>query len=431
MQTDSRNRQPQPLDLDIEKLVPGGDGLARHEGKVYFVPMTLPGEKVRVRVTESKKDFARAEVAEILAPSPDRVKPECAVFGRCGGCDWQHIGYPAQLLQKVAMVEDALRRTGGLVFPGLAIEAGKPWRYRNRIQIHRGPGGEGGFLARDSHAVIPIATCPVSASAFDTLLATPATPGQPVQGMADKRLQGRRYSAWSHSRPDGSDFLISDEPGATGPGLVLAPGLPAAPVPGYLGPRVEGTSGEIEAVILGKVLRFDLRCFFQSNLAMAEKLVRYALDGLAGEEALDLYCGVGLFGAFLTDTFTRVLAVEENPISLEYALRNIGATQHFLRGRVEDLLGEERGYLAACRPDVVVVDPPRDGLDQAVKDFLIAKKPPRLIYVACNPVTLARDLKTLIAAGFRLDALRLFDFYPQTAHVEAVAKLAWLPIRRD
>ncbi len=433
MQTDSRNPEPRTLELEIEKLVPGGDGLARHEGKVYFVAMTLPGERVRVRVTESKKDFARAEQVEILIASPHRVQPACAVFGRCGGCDWQHIGYPAQLLQKVAMVEDALRRTGGISFPGLAIEAGKPWRYRNRIQIHRGPAGEGGFLARTSHAVVPIATCPVAASAFDALLAKPGAQGRPGEG--------RRYSAWTHALPDGAgDFLISDEPGATGPGLLLSPlfsnreGIPAQgaapaqrvakPVPEYLGPRLEGASGEIDVTLLGKTIRFDLRCFFQSNLEMVEKLVPYALEGLQGEEALDLYCGVGLFGAFLKDTFTRVLAVEENPVSLEYALRNIGATQDFLRGRLEDLLLEERGPISGCRPDAVVVDPPRDGLDKAVKDFLIAKKPPRLIYVSCNPVTLARDLKTLLAGGFRLDDLRLFDFYPQTAHVEAVAKLS-------
>ncbi|HKP94621.1 MAG TPA: class I SAM-dependent RNA methyltransferase [Fibrobacteria bacterium] len=439
MQKDFRSAGPHSLELTIEKLVPGGDGLARHEGKVYFVPMTLPGETARVRIVDSKKDFARAEIVELLVPSPDRVEPECPVFGRCGGCDWQHIAYAAQLRRKVAMVEDALRRTGGFAFPGLAIEPGKPWRYRNRIQIHRGPGGEGGFLARTSHAVVPIATCPVSAQAFDRLLAAPAVLGPPAQKAgtpaqkAGTRAEGRRYSAWSHPLPDGQgDFLISDEPGATGPGLIL-PGAPAAgepcrggarPVPEYPGPRVQGTSGEIDAVLLGKTIRFDLRCFFQSNLEMAEKLIPYALEGLRGEEALDLYCGVGLFGAFLKDRFARVLAVEENPVSLEYALRNIGDTHRFLRGRVEDLLREERGALAACRPDAVVVDPPRDGLDKAVKDFLIARKPAALIYVSCNPVTLARDLKTLLAEGFRLEGLRLFDFYPQTAHVEAVAKLS-------
>jgi 23S rRNA (uracil1939-C5)-methyltransferase len=442
------------MELTIEKLVPGGDGLARHEGKVYFVPMTLPGERVRVRVTDSKKDFARAEAVEILSPSPDRAEPGCPVFGRCGGCDWQHIAYRAQLREKVAMVEDALRRTGGLSFPGLRIEGGKPWRYRNRIQIHRGPDGKAGFLARTSHAVVPIGTCPVSATAFDYLLARPAGPAQRTARDSwgrdrrnedgwnrDRRGEGRRFAAWTHPLPDGTgDFLISEEPGATGPGLILPPEpgsaipdgpeadsartRPGAPVSEYLGPRVEGSSGGIDARILGKTIRFDLRCFFQSNVEMVEKLIPFALEGLKGGMALDLYCGVGLFGAFLKDAFARVLAVEENPISLEYALSNIGDTHDFLRGRVEDLLAQERGLLAACRPDAVVVDPPREGLDAAVREFLIARKPPRLVYVSCNPVTLARDLKTLLAHGFALDDLRLFDFYPQTAHVEAVAKLS-------
>jgi 23S rRNA (uracil1939-C5)-methyltransferase len=449
------------MELTIEKLVPGGDGLARHEGKVYFVPMTLPGERVRVRVIDSKKDFARAEAVEILSPSPDRAKPGCPVFGRCGGCDWQHIAYQAQLREKVSMVEDALRRTGGLTFPGIQIEGGKPWRYRNRIQIHRGPDGKAGFLARTSHAVVPIATCPVSGTAFDYLFNRPVgaapRPSEDARERnasgrdrrnedgwnRDRRGEGRRFAAWTHPLPDGAgDILISEEPGATGPGLILPPAAsavsadpegpqadsartgPGTPVPEYLGPRVEGTTGEIDASILGRTIRFDLRCFFQSNVEMVEKLIPFALEGLKGEMALDLYCGVGLFGAFLKDAFARVLAVEENPISLEYALRNIGDTHDFLRGRVEDLLGQERGMLASCRPDAIVVDPPREGLDAAVRDFLIAKKPPRLVYVSCNPVTLARDLKILLARGFALDDLRLFDFYPQTAHVEAVAKLS-------
>lgn len=449
------------LEITIEKLVPGGDGLARHEGKVVFVPMALPGEKARVRLVESKKDFARATVLEILEPSPDRVEPGCKVFGRCGGCDWQHMDYPAQLRHKVALVQDALRRTGGIEFPGLAIESGKPWRYRNRVQIHRGPGGEGGFLARTSHAVVPVLSCPVSHPAFDLLFPAPPKPspagtaaGHAAGSGGTDAFQGppgRRYSAWTHATTDagaqgnaGEQFLISQEPGATGPGLLLtAAGGDAAdggaapnggtfpfsrassrPVPEYLGPRVDGTQGVITATVLGRPIRFDLRCFFQSNLEMTERLIPWALEGLAGREALDLYCGVGLFGAFLKDRFDRVLAVEENPIALEYALGNIGDTGEFMRGRVEELLKEERGPFASGRPDAVVVDPPRDGLDAAVKEYLIAKKPPRLVYVSCNPVTLARDLKTLVAGGFRLDDLRLFDFYPQTAHVESVAKLS-------
>jgi 23S rRNA (uracil1939-C5)-methyltransferase len=405
----------------IEKLVPGGDGLARLEGKVAFIPFTLPGERVRVRVTEAKKDFFRAFPIEILEKSPDRATPPCPVFGRCGGCDWQHISPPAQARQKLALAEDALRRIGGIAFPGLAIESGSPWHYRNRVQIHRAPDGTAGFLARASHALVPIRECPVSRPAFAPLFAP--IPGRapahaqsgrnsPAPANATRNLDGtRRYQAWSHPLPDGGDFLLCAEPGSPASGEKL--------------PSLDGAAGGIAVPLLGKTLRFDLGCFFQSNLEMTARLVPYALEGLAGSLALDLYCGVGLFGAFLADRFERVLAVEENPIALEWAQRNIGATHDFLRGRVEDLLRAERGLLAEARPEAIVVDPPRTGLDAAVADFLVAKRPSRLTYVSCDPVTLARDLKRLLAAGFSLEGLRLFDFFPQTAHVESVAKLAW------
>jgi len=391
------------FEVVIEKLVPGGDGLARLDGRVVFVPFTLPGEKVRVRVTETKKDFLRAVPLDILEASPDRVIPPCPVFGRCGGCDWQHIAPPAQLRHKLALAEDALRRVGGLAFPGLAIEGGEPWRYRNRVQIHRDASGTAGFLARASHDLVAIRDCPISRPAFGPLFA----PIAPAQVPGARPFQGtRRFGAWSHPLPAGGDFLASADPAAAG--LCQT-----------------GEAAEIAAPLLGKILRFDLRCFFQSNLEMTARLVPYALEGLSGRLALDLYCGVGLFGTFLADRFEHVLAVEENPAALDYARRNIGVTHGFLRGRVEELLQAERGPLAEAKPDAIVVDPPRTGLDRAVAAFLIAKRPARLVYVSCDPVTLARDLKSLLAAGFALEDLRLFDFYPQTAHVEAVAKLAW------
>ena len=381
----------------IEKLIPGGDGLARVGGKVAFIPFTLPGERVRARVTESRKDFLRAVPLEILEASPDRIAAPCPVFGRCGGCDWQHIAPPAQARLKLALAEDALRRIGGIAFPGLAIETGPSWRYRNRVQVHRDASGTAGFLARGSHALVPILDCPISRSAFGRLFA-PTAPGAPAALGSGPYAGTRRYPAWSHPLAGGGDFLASADPAS-------------------------GDAAEIAVPLLGKTLRFDLRCFFQSNLEMTARLVPFALDGLAGRLALDLYCGVGLFGAFLADRFERVIAVEENPASLEWAQRNIGATHDFLRGRVEDLAGA--APLSDARPDVIVVDPPRSGLDRAVSAFLADKRPPRLIYVSCDPVTLARDLKSLLAAGFSLDDLKLFDFYPQTAHVEAVAKMSW------
>ncbi len=373
------------IDLTIEKLVPGGDGLARHEGKVIFLPATLPGEKVRARITESKKDFARAETVEVLETSPMRQEPPCPVAGICGGCDWQHIRYEEQLRQKVALTEDALRRTGGLSFPGLTIEPGNPLGYRNRVQIHRDAAGRLGFLAKHSHDIVSVTSCPVAHPALNDLFKS--------SGQGDSRLP-----AWAHSRPGGTgDFLISGDAGSSEPGFSVE--------------------------ILGRTLQFDLRCFFQSNLDMLKKLLPFVLEGLEGKAAMDLYCGVGLFGAFLQDRFTQILALEENPIALAYARKNIGPKHVFLPGKIEDLIRDGNTELLQSRPKVVVVDPPRPGLDAAVRDYLIDKSPPKLIYVSCNPVTLARDLKILLAGGFVLEDLRLFDFYPQTAHVEAVAKL--------
>jgi len=157
-----KRRLGEPGAVTIEKLVPGGEGLARRDGKVIFVAGALPGERLRVRLTESKKDYARGELEEILVPSPERILPPCPVAGRCGGCDWQHLSYPEQLRQKVALAGDALRRVGGIEWPGLSIEPGKPWGYRNRAQLHRARDGRLGFLARASHDVIPVAACPVA-----------------------------------------------------------------------------------------------------------------------------------------------------------------------------------------------------------------------------------------------------------------------------
>lgn len=388
------------LELTIEKLVPGGEGLARHAGKVVFVAGGLPGERLRVRLTESKKDYARGEAVEILAASPERVKPPCPVADRCGGCDWQHLSYPEQLRQKVALAADALRRVGGIAWPGLAIEAGEPWRYRSRARLHAAPGGRLGFLARGSRQVIPLAGCPVAHPALNALIA--AGPGS---GPA-----AEQYLAWGDSRARAMAPPQSPSPRSEGP---ADSGVPTS-----------GPGGELCTQVLGKPIRFDLGCFFQSNVAMLEKLLPYALEGLSGDSAMDLYCGVGIFGAFLADRFRSVLAVEENPASLAYARRNIpGPDAVFLEGKLEDLALQGRLGGTGRRPDAVVVDPPRPGLDAAVRDWLAGNRPPRLVYVSCNPVTLARDLKSLTAAGFRLQDLRLFDFYPQTAHVEAVAKL--------
>jgi 23S rRNA (uracil1939-C5)-methyltransferase len=376
-----------PLSLTIEKLIPGGEGLARHEGRVVFVPGVLPGEEVTVEITEAKKDFARARVVDIVSASPDRVTPACPVAGACGGCDWLHIDPAAQARQKIELARDSLRRLGGFDWPSLEIETGSPFGYRNRIQAHADGSGRLGFLERGGHGFVAVTACPVAHASLQPLLAGGTKPGRPD-----------RFLAFGHSDAAGSARLHRED---------------------------KDPNAEIEIAILGKTIRFPLKGFFQSNVEMMEKLIPHALEGLAGKVALDLYAGVGLFGAFLKDHFERVVCIEFNRSALRYAKQNVaGDDNEFLAEPVEKVVDLRGNPLAQERADAAVIDPPREGLDKAVRAWLKDKPVEKLVYVSCNPVTLARDLKDLLAGPYELTDLKLFDFYPQTSHIEAVAKLS-------
>jgi 23S rRNA (uracil1939-C5)-methyltransferase len=378
------------MDLLIEKLVPGGEGLGFFEGKAVFVPGTIPGERIRAEIVESRKDYARGIVREILIPSPARQEPPCALAGECGGCDWLHIRYQEQLAQKKSIVRETLKRVGKLDVGELEIKPSPPLGYRNRIQVHRDPEGRLGFMGRrrappmelQSGSVIPVKTCPVASASVDRVFREPPA------------VQAKRFTAFGHE------------------------GLFA----------YEGSSGaeEIEVSVGGKRIAFSVRCFFQSNLAALEELVPFVVTGFSeratnGGAAADLYCGVGIFAAHAADLFSRIIAVESDQLSVSYARRNVPADgNEFVALTVERWI-QEAGEAVF---DAVIVDPPRVGLSQKAREFLLEKKPGRLVYVSCDPVTLARDLGSLVSGGFRLQEIKLFDFFPQTAHVESVAKLA-------
>jgi 23S rRNA (uracil1939-C5)-methyltransferase len=371
------------MEILIEKLVPGGEGLGFHEGKAVFVPGTIPGERVRVSIVESKKDFARAAVREILEPSPARREPPCGLSGVCGGCDWLHIAYSEQLELKKSMVRETMQRIGGLEPGGLEIEQGPPLGYRNRIQVHRNGEGRLGFMGSRSGLVVPVETCPVAEPTVDRVFREPP----PVAASRFTAFGREGALAW------------------------------------------EGSEGaeEIEVPVGGKGIVFSVRCFFQSNLALLEKLVPYVTTVLAGSggpgtnaAAADLYCGVGIFAAHVSGLFSRVIGVESDSLALSYARRNApGQGNDFYALTVEDWIAKagEVGF------DSVIVDPPRAGLSRKVLDFLKERPPANLAYVSCNPVTLARDLGALLSGVFVLKELRLFDFFPQTSHVESVARL--------
>jgi 23S rRNA (uracil1939-C5)-methyltransferase len=376
-----------PVRLHVEKLIPGGEGLARHEGRVVFVPGVLPGEEALVEITEAKKDFARARLLKVLSPSPDRVAPPCALAGVCGGCDWLHIDPAAQSRLKVELARDSLRRMAGFDLPDLAIETGAPLGYRNRVQVHVGRDGAVGFQGRGANDFVPVAKCPVAHVALAPLFAGGADPHAP-----------ERFLAYGFTDGEGANRLARADRDA---------------------------AEEIIVRVLDRDIAFPLRGFFQSNLEMTQKLIPYALGGLSGKLALDLYSGVGLFGAFLKDRFERVVCVEFNRHALAYARKNVGEQGAFVQEALEKVVTTPGGNpLDRIPAEAAVIDPPREGLDKAVRAWLVKRPVPNLVYVSCNPVTLARDLKELLAGPYELEDMRLFDFYPQTSHIEAVAKLA-------
>lgn len=386
-------------DLAIEKLVAGGDGLGHLDGKAVFVPGVLPGERVRVSVVERRKDYDRAALQDVIEPSRQRMAPPgCRFAGICGGCDWLHISYEEQLRQKVSIVQETLLRIGRIRRVAFPIEPSPAWGCRNRTQIHRDEQGALGYMAARSNRIVTIDACPIVAAPIN-------------------RVFTEKWSA-----PEGLDrftVFASDE---------------------HVSIEGRDDNRDLAARVCGRDISFSIGCFFQANLAVLERLVPWALEGLSGSSAADLYCGVGLFGSFIADRFTRIICVESSAMSLSYARRNVvgSASRDAAQGRDRKgiahefhPLSVEQWIASGAAPrhgaeglDAVIVDPPRAGLGVEVREYLAAAAPRRLVYVSCNPVTLARDLGALVAGGYVLEEMRLFDFYPQTSHVEAVAKLS-------
>jgi len=363
----------------VEKLVSGGDGLVRDGGLVIFVPGALPGEVILYRQGPVKKGFARGVLVKVVTPSPDRRTPPCTLFGRCGGCDLMHLSDEAQPRTKALLVQEAFRRLGKKEIALPEIVTGPAWGYRSRIQLHKDrPGAPAGFKARASDHTVAIKACPVAAPGFATLLAS-----------GGANLPVGRTNA----------FAVGSEA------------------------YQEGRDARVTLEIAGKRLASALDGFFQSNLALLPALITEVLGALPakGSRVLDLYGGSGLFGAFLADRFDTVVEVEQNGAALALARLNVAGPLHeFYESTLEAWVARLPRVGPAL--DAIVVDPPRTGLSPEVLGFLGTGPAPVLAYVSCNPDTLARDTRSLEDRGWRLTHLKLFDFYPQTTHSEAVAR---------
>jgi 23S rRNA (uracil1939-C5)-methyltransferase len=443
-----------PQLVEIEKPVYGGAFLARIEGKAVFVPLTLPGEQARVRITQSKSGYATAEAEEILRAAPERITPACPHFGLCGGCHYQHTDYATQLAFKQAILRETLER-GGVVAPEeitvLAAESPlQPWAYRNRIRLAFDAAGNLGYRGRRSHAVVPVRECPIAApllveaaQAF-AQVARGFAPGlRPTEialfcNAAESALLATVFTA-SPTKPRFEELaqaLHAQISALVGAEMVVE-GHASQP------PRTLARWGA--ASLAYRAAGFDYRvdhgAFFQVNRWLVDALVERVISGHGGKLAWDLFAGVGLFARQLAARFDRVVAVESAPSATAALDENLRGTASeavkaealaFLRRSHKPATpGSTRSDLAApgliapelIVPDLIVVDPPRSGLGAETCALLSKIAASAVAYVSCDPATLARDLRELIASGYQIQSITLADLFPQTFHLETVVQL--------
>lgn len=439
------------MQLQIEKLVYGGDGLARSPaddkgpGKTIFVPFVIPGEKVEATLTETRPGFARARLDQVVEASAERVEPSCPYFGRCGGCQYQHINYQAQLRYKSEILRETLRRTAKLELScEIAVHAAEPWHYRNRtrMRIQTAPKFQLGYHHNASHQLLPVEQCPISSPLINNAIRAVWTLGN------DGALPASAHGIQFFANHDDQQMLVE---------LYVLPGTdarecqPFAAALHQLVPPIQGVvvfasasaeddsrqfapltsvhgeqghavgNGELRYRVADHDFRVSAGSFFQTNRFLVEELAHVAVGENKGRAALDLYAGVGLFTLPLSLRFDEVLAVEASPNSFADLRHNAAAKGKPIRATTEAFVIERGTKLA---PDFVIVDPPRSGLGEKTARALGRMSVPRVTYVSCDPATLARDLRVLLESGFKVQQAYLFDLFPQTAHLETVLHLA-------
>jgi 23S rRNA (uracil1939-C5)-methyltransferase len=376
------------------------------------VPFGIPGEVVRVKLVEEKRGHARGEIIEILAASPERIAPRCPHFGACGGCHYQHLPYPAQLAAKSAILRDQLTRLGGLADPPVLpiVASPAPWNYRNQVQFHLNGQGRLGYQGRGSHQVIAIRECHLPEEAINA--AWPLLELDPEAGI-------QRVSLKLGAEDDLQLVLEGESPEAP---EFSVEGLPLSAV--HLSPAgalVLAGSEYIVMEVLGRPFRVSAGAFFQVNTPMAAAMVAHLLANLPvnpGDTVLDVYCGVGLFSAFLAEKAGRLIGIEASPAAGEDFAVNLDEFENvaLYEAPVEDVLP----YLQE-KPQAIVVDPPRSGLEPRALDGILKLAAPLLAYVSCDPATLGRDARRLAAGGYRLQQVTPFDLFPQTYHIESIS----------
>ncbi|HEY7021333.1 MAG TPA: 23S rRNA (uracil(1939)-C(5))-methyltransferase RlmD [Ktedonobacterales bacterium] len=456
------SRAPSPINsftervitLELTDLTTGGDALGRHDGQAVFVVGALPGELVRARVTQERKGFARAEVVEILRASPDRVTPPWPELGASGGFQWQFLAYPAQLRWKTRIVREQLARIGHFAQPDVRPMIGMPdgadlWAYRTVTQFAIGADGAIGFRRVGSHDVIDMPDCPLAHPALATIYRDIRTWLRRTWGAHAAEVIGRFSlrigldidlgGAETDATPDAVSGMLTLE---AGPGLDMDMrqaicDRALASSPKLVGALLLDATGRRRLVLAGRdsvyeramnrTFRVSAGSFFQVNATQTATLLQQALDAAAirpGERALDGYSGVGLFSLFLAERAQHVWAIESAQSAVVDARANAETNGveniAILEGQVERVI--DRLVRAGERIDVALVDPPRAGCDARVLRAIQELAPRALVYVSCDPATLARDLRLFCDTGaYRLAWVQPVDMFPGSAHIECVA----------
>jgi len=402
------------LELELTAMAHGGSALGRHEGRVIFVPYTIPGETVRVELVEARARWGRGRLLEIVDPSPHRVEPPCPYFGpdRCGGCHFQHIAYEAQAEYKREVVIDQLARLGGLHDAKVQeiIGAEEPWAYRNHAQFNTTPEGQLGFLTADTHHVVPVEECLILDPLLNELRAALDMEWPELHRLSLRcgSATGDRMAVFELNHYEDFDIEVDFAVSCV---ILLADGETVV----LMG------NGYLEEQVAGRDFRISANSFFQVNTAGAEALVAMVRDSLApakDKRLLDLYCGVGLFGLSLADQVGSVLGVESDPSAVadfHYNARGLDQIE-LIEGKVQSVLARINEPV-----DLVLLDPPRSGAGQAVTGQIARLQPRRIAYVSCDPATLGRDARHLVENGYLLQEVHPVDLFPQTYHVESVA----------
>ncbi|MGH7736367.1 MAG: 23S rRNA (uracil(1939)-C(5))-methyltransferase RlmD [Candidatus Tyrphobacter sp.] len=433
-------------ELEFTDLLATGQAVARADGLVVFCFGPLPGERARVRVRTRKASYAVAEMLALLRTAAERTEPFCPVFGECGGCQVQHLAYDAQLRWKREVVCSTLQRIGGLADVEVAetIGAQRQRSYRNKMALvvdRRANGPVVGFYRARSHEVVAIDACPVVEPALDAQIGAlaGAAEGSALRTLLDESRHAVARAArgecvvaattqgYSGTLAAAAEQVMQELPNAVGLVDSYAP-KSANAVAGSRFAVLAG-SGEVEEEIGGIRYRVSPASFFQVNVEIVARIFETLARECGGaQRAVDLYCGMGTFTLFLSKLGARTIGVEENVPAVQEARENAqrnGMSEQvaFAAMRVEQWVSSEFGRRELRRADVVFLDPPRKGSDERTLRAIIAAKAKRILYLSCDPATLARDLRILVTNGYALRGVQPFDMFPQTGHVEALATL--------